>query len=84
MNNPCSRHRYYFSLDIPNKLPKEIRDECRKDPTVSKTETLTSLKNTLEEAIAGASVQFHYRTFLPTTGCSAPVPRIGTLIPQRL
>ena len=29
---------------------------------------------------AAPSVQFHYRTFLPTTGCSAPVPRIGTLI----
>jgi hypothetical protein len=24
-------------------------------------------------------VQSHYRTFTPTTGCSAPVPRIGTL-----
>jgi hypothetical protein len=29
---------------------------------------------------AAPSVQFYYRTFLPTTGCSAPVPRIGTLI----
>src|SRR3984893_12269341 len=26
------------------------------------------------------SVQSHYRTFIPTTNCSAPVPRIGTLI----
>jgi len=26
------------------------------------------------------SVQFHYRTFLPITNCSAPVLRIGTLI----
>ena len=26
------------------------------------------------------SVQSHYRTFIPTTICSAPVPRIGTLI----
>ena len=26
------------------------------------------------------SVQFHYRTFLPNTDCSVPVPRIGTLI----
>ena len=25
------------------------------------------------------SVQFHYRTFVPTTSVSAPVPRIGTL-----
>jgi hypothetical protein len=25
------------------------------------------------------SVQSHYRTFSPTTDCSAPVPRIGTL-----
>ena len=25
------------------------------------------------------SVQPHYRTFHPTTGASAPVPRIGTL-----
>ena len=25
------------------------------------------------------SVQFHYRTFSPTTSASAPVPRIGTL-----
>src|SRR5215472_15589933 len=25
------------------------------------------------------SVQSHYRTFHPTTNCSAPVPRIGTL-----
>ena len=24
------------------------------------------------------SVQPHYRTFIPTTGVSAPVPRIGT------
>src|ERR1017187_8113874 len=24
------------------------------------------------------SVQFHYRTFVPTTGASAPVSRIGT------
>jgi hypothetical protein len=24
------------------------------------------------------SVQFHYRTLNPTTGASAPVPRIGT------
>ena len=24
------------------------------------------------------SVQSHYRTFIPTTGASAPVPRIGT------
>jgi len=29
---------------------------------------------------AAPSVQFHYRTFYPNTGCSAPVPRIGTLI----
>ena len=29
---------------------------------------------------AAPSVQPHYRAFLPTTGCSAPVPRIGTLI----
>jgi hypothetical protein len=29
---------------------------------------------------ATPSVQFHYRTFLPTTGGSVPVPRIGTLI----
>ena len=28
---------------------------------------------------AAPSVQFHYRTFSPTTGCSAPVPRISTL-----
>src|SRR5271163_720820 len=26
------------------------------------------------------SVQSHYRTFNPTTNCSAPVPRIGTLV----
>src|SRR5271166_4890193 len=24
------------------------------------------------------AVQFHYRTFIPTTDCSVPVPRIGT------
>src|SRR6516225_9399161 len=29
---------------------------------------------------AAPSVQLHYRAFLPTTGCSAPVPRIGTPI----
>jgi len=29
---------------------------------------------------ATPSLQFHYRTFITTTGCSAPVPRIGTLI----
>jgi hypothetical protein len=29
---------------------------------------------------ADPSVQSHYRTFIPNTGCSAPVPRIGTLI----
>src|SRR3954452_19314984 len=29
---------------------------------------------------AAPLVQFHYRTFLPPTSCSAPVPRIGTLI----
>ena len=28
---------------------------------------------------ATPSVQSHCRTFTPTTGCSAPVPRIGTL-----
>ena len=28
---------------------------------------------------AAPSVQLHYRAFIPTTGCSAPVPRIGTL-----
>jgi hypothetical protein len=28
---------------------------------------------------AAPSVQSHYRIFTPTTGCSAPVPRIGTL-----
>ncbi len=28
---------------------------------------------------AAPSVQFHYRTFLPTTDDSAPVLRIGTL-----
>ena len=28
---------------------------------------------------AAPSVQPHYRTFIPTTGCSAPVLRIGTL-----
>ena len=27
---------------------------------------------------AAPSVQFHYRTFVPTTDCSVPVPRIGT------
>ena len=26
------------------------------------------------------SVQFHYRTFIPTTDCSVPVPRIGTAL----
>jgi hypothetical protein len=26
------------------------------------------------------SVQSHYSTFIPTTDCSAPVPRIGTLV----
>jgi hypothetical protein len=29
---------------------------------------------------AAPSVQSHYRTFNPTTGHSAPVPRIGTLV----
>src|ERR1700686_5318445 len=29
---------------------------------------------------ATPSLQPHYRTFITTTGCSAPVPRIGTLI----
>ena len=29
---------------------------------------------------AAPSVQSHYRTFRPTTGCAAPVPRIGTLV----
>src|SRR5580692_1260910 len=29
---------------------------------------------------ATPSVQSDYRTFLPTTGCSAPVPHFGTLI----
>ncbi len=29
---------------------------------------------------AAPSVQPHYRAFIPTTGCSAPVLRIGTLI----
>src|SRR5208282_435916 len=29
---------------------------------------------------ATPSLQPYYRTFLTTTGCSAPVPRIGTLI----
>ena len=28
---------------------------------------------------ATPSLQPHYRTFIATTGCSAPVPRIGTL-----
>jgi hypothetical protein len=28
---------------------------------------------------AAPSVQSHYRTFPPTTGCPVPVPRIGTL-----
>jgi hypothetical protein len=28
---------------------------------------------------AAPSVQSHYRTFTPTTGCPVPVPRIGTL-----
>ena len=29
---------------------------------------------------ATPSLQPHYRTFITTTGCSAPVPRIGTLV----
>ena len=29
---------------------------------------------------ATPSVQLHYKTFIPTTGCSVPVFRIGTLI----
>jgi hypothetical protein len=29
---------------------------------------------------ATPSVQSDYRTFVPTTGCSTPVPRLGTLI----
>src|SRR3954451_15546087 len=29
---------------------------------------------------AAPSVQPHYRAFIPTTDCSAPVPRLGTLI----
>jgi hypothetical protein len=29
---------------------------------------------------ATPSLQPHYRTFITTTGCSAPVPRVGTLI----
>src|SRR4051812_28568262 len=29
---------------------------------------------------AAPLVQCHYRTFLPPTSCSAPVPRLGTLI----
>jgi hypothetical protein len=32
-----------------------------------------------QQDTAAPSVQSHYRTFAPTTGCSAPVPRIGTL-----
>ena len=32
---------------------------------------------------AAPSVQFHYRTFPPTTDCSAPVSRIGTLTLMR-
>src|ERR1019366_5647916 len=28
---------------------------------------------------AAPSVQLHYRAFIPTTDCSVPVPRIGTL-----
>jgi hypothetical protein len=34
----------------------------------------------IEPDDAAPSVQFHYRTFSPTTSCSAPVPRFGTLI----
>src|ERR1700748_1014864 len=33
-----------------------------------------------EQNNATPSLQPHYRTLVPTTGCSAPVPRIGTLI----
>src|SRR6476646_7012140 len=29
---------------------------------------------------AAPSVQPHYRAFIPTTSCSAPVPRVGTLV----
>ncbi len=29
---------------------------------------------------AAPSVQLRYRAFIPTTGCSAPVPRLGTLV----
>ena len=29
---------------------------------------------------AAPSVQPHYRAFIPTTSCSAPVPRFGTLV----
>src|SRR6516162_846189 len=32
-----------------------------------------------EQNNATPSLQPHYRTFITTTGCSAPVPRIGTL-----
>ncbi len=32
---------------------------------------------------AAPSVQSHYKTFTPTTGCSAPVLRIGTLALHR-
>jgi hypothetical protein len=32
-----------------------------------------------QQDTAAPSVQSHYRTFIPTMGCSAPVPRIGTL-----
>ena len=35
--------------------------------------------NIIKPDNAAPSVQFHYRTFFPTTGCSAPVSRIGTL-----
>ena len=39
---------------------------------------LVDLKIKLNNAVP--SIQSHYRTFLPTTDCSVPVPRIGTLI----
>ena len=42
-------------------------------PTSTSGRSVTGHRDT-----AVPSVQFHHRTFIPTTDCSVPVPRIGT------
>src|SRR5215468_1107505 len=85
-SKPAVRGRLQTTASCDGKEPWWSALRKRRDLIPSGKVQEDERKRTADDASKSArrynatpSLQPHYRTFITTTGCSAPVPRIGTL-----